>query len=144
MGFSLPAALGAQLARPDKRVIHIAGDGGMRMTGNELYTIAALKLPIISIVVDNHGLGMIRQLQKVFYNDRYCACRMPHPMDFAMYANSFGIDSVTVSSQEGFLAAMQDALAQSAPRVIVVNVDEEFVDPMAKPRAPINQFVDFK
>ncbi|MBQ5745720.1 MAG: biosynthetic-type acetolactate synthase large subunit [Selenomonadales bacterium] len=144
MGFSLPAALGAQLARPDKRVIHIAGDGGMRMTGNELYTIAALKLPIISVVVDNHGLGMIRQLQKVFYNDRYCACRMPHPMDFSMYANSFGIDSVTVSTQAEFLSAMEEALKENAPRVIVVNVEEEFVDPMAKPRAPINQFVDFK
>ena len=144
MGFSLPAALGAQLARPDKRVIHIAGDGGMRMTGNELYTIAALRLPIISIVVDNHGLGMIRQLQKVFYNDRYCACRMSHPMDFYMYANSFGIDSVTVSTQEEFLSAMEEALKENVPRVIVVSVDEDFVDPMAKPRAPINQFVDFK
>jgi thiamine pyrophosphate-dependent acetolactate synthase large subunit-like protein len=69
---------------------------------------------------------------------------MPHPMDFSMYANSFGIDSVTVSTQAEFLSAMEEALAQNAPRVIVVNVEEEFVDPMAKPRAPINQFVDFK
>lgn len=144
MGFSLPAALGAQIARPDKRVIHIAGDGGMRMTGNELYTIASLKLPIISVVVDNNGLGMIRQLQKVFYNDRYCACRFTHPMDFAMYANSFGIDSVTVSTQEEFLSAMKEALAEERPRVIVIRVEEDFVDPMAKPKAPINQFVDFK
>lgn len=144
MGFSLPAALGAQLASPDKRVIHIAGDGGMRMTGNELYTIASLGLPIISVVVNNNGLGMIRQLQKVFYEDRYNACRFSHPMDFAMYAGSFGIDSVTVSTQEEFLTAMQDALAQDKARVIVVQVDEDFVDPMAKPKAPINQFVDFK
>lgn len=144
MGFSLPAALGAQLASPDKRVIHIAGDGGMRMTGNELYTIASLGLPIISVVVNNNGLGMIRQLQKVFYEDRYNACRFPHPMDFAMYAGSFGIDSVTVSTQDEFLTAMQDALVQNKPRVIVVQVDEDFVDPMAKPKAPINQFVDFK
>ncbi len=144
MGFSLPAALGAQMAVPDKRVIHIAGDGGMRMTGNELYTIATHGQPIISIVINNMGLGMIRQLQKVFYRDRYCACRFKHPMDFAMYANSFGVDSISVSTQEEFLDAMKIAMAENKPRVIVVNVAEEYGDPMAKPRAPINQFVEFK
>ena len=69
---------------------------------------------------------------------------MAHPMDFSMYAGSLGIDSVTVSTQEEFLSAMEEALKENAPRVIVVDVEEEFVDPMAKPRAPTNQFVDFK
>jgi acetolactate synthase-1/2/3 large subunit len=77
MGFGLPAAMGAQFAAPGKRVIHIAGDGGFKMTGAELYTIAAHHLPIISVIVNNNGLGMIRQLQHAFFAKRYTACELP-------------------------------------------------------------------
>ena len=79
MGYGRPAAMGAQIAWGDRRrVIHIAGDGGIKMTGNEYYTIARLGLPVISIIANNRSLGMIRQLQKVLYKERYIACELDH------------------------------------------------------------------
>ena len=143
MGFGLPAAMGAQIAVRDtgRRMIHIAGDGGIKMTGNEYYTIATLGLPIISIIVDNSSLGMIRQLQKVYYKERYIACELGS-MDFAMYAKSFGIHGVAVDKPEAFKKAFDAALASDKPQVIVMNITREFVNPMTKAGAEINEFVD--
>lgn len=144
MGFGLPAAMGAQIAvgESGRRLIHIAGDGGIKMTGNEYYTIATLGLPIISIIVNNNGLGMIRQLQKVFYKERYISCELPAGMDFAMYAKSFGIQSASVNTPSEFKEAFDQALASDKPQVIVMNIEKEFVKPMAKAGAEINEFVD--
>lgn len=141
MGFGLPAALGAGLAEPDKRIIHIAGDGGIKMTGNEYYTIARLGLPVISLIIDNSSLGMIRQLQNVFYKQRYIACEIPE-MDFVKYAESFGIHSVVVQKATEFANAFNAALASGKPEVIVVKLERDFVRPMTKAGAAINQFVD--
>ncbi len=145
MGYGLPAAMGAQLAYGDsRRVIHIAGDGGIKMTGNEYYTIARLGLPIISLIINNRSLGMIRQLQKVMYKERYIACELDYPMDYAMYAKSFGIEAETVATQEEFADALAKALADTKhPRVIVVDVWRSFVEPMTKGGARIDEFVDF-
>ena len=145
MGFGLPAAMGAQVAYgKSRRVIHIAGDGGMRMTGNELYTIARLKLPVISLVMDNAALGMIRQLQKVMYKERYIACELGHSMDFVAYAKSFGIEAEAVSTQEEFIQAFSRATQADAPRVIVLKLAKSFVEPMIKGGARLNEFVEFK
>ncbi|BEU87583.1 acetolactate synthase large subunit [Selenomonas sp. TAMA-11512] len=144
MGFGLPAAMGAQAAYgKSRRVVHIAGDGGMRMTGNELYTIARLNLPIISIVCDNTSLGMIRQLQKVMYKERYIACEFSHEMDFVGYANSFGIQATAVSTQEEFASAFLEAMQADAPRIIVLKLHRSFVEPMIKGGARLDEFVDF-
>lgn len=143
MGFGLPAAMGAQLAFGDRRrVIHIAGDGGIKMTGNEYYTIARLQLPVISVIVNNSSLGMIRQLQKVMYKERYIACDLSWPMDYAMYVQSFGIEAVTVNSPEDFAHAFTDALKKQTPQVIVLEVPQAFVQPMIKAGA-IDEFVEF-
>lgn len=146
MGYGLPAAMGAQIAWGDRRrVIHIAGDGGIKMTGNEYYTIARLGLPVISIIANNRSLGMIRQLQKVLYKERYIACELDHEMDYVKYAESFGIKAVRVSTQEEFAAALSKALEdRTHPRVIVMDVWRSFVEPMAKGGARIDEFVDFK
>ncbi|MBR1579375.1 MAG: biosynthetic-type acetolactate synthase large subunit [Selenomonadaceae bacterium] len=146
MGFGLPAAMGAQVAFGNRRrVVSISGDGGIKMTGNEFYTIARLRLPIISIIVNNTSLGMIRQLQKVMYDERYVACELDYPMDYAKYAESFGIKAETVSSQEDFAHAFATALDDTDhPRVIVMNVWRSFVEPMIKGGAKLNEFVDFK
>ena len=146
MGYGLPAAMGAQLAWGDsRRVIHITGDGSIKMTGNEFYTIARLGLPVISIIANNRSLGMIRQLQKVLYDERYIACELDHEMDYVKYAESFGIKAVTVSTQEEFAAALKSALEdRTHPRVIVMDVWRSFVEPMAKGGARIDEFVDFK
>ena len=146
MGYGLPAAMGAQLAWGDqRRVIHITGDGSIKMTGNEFYTIARLGLPVISIIANNRSLGMIRQLQKVLYDERYIACELDHEMDYVKYAESFGIQAVSVSTQEEFAAALKSALEdRTHPRVIVMDVWRSFVEPMAKGGARIDEFVDFK
>jgi len=144
MGFGLPAAMGAQLYYGDaRRVVHVAGDGGIKMTGNEYYTIARLHLPIISIIVNNTSLGMIRQLQKVNYDERYIACEFDYPMDYAKYAESFGIHAETVDTQEGFAVAFADAMADATqPHVIVMKVHRSFVEPMIK--GSVGEFVEFK
>ena len=146
MGFGLPAAMGAQLAYGDtRRVIHVAGDGGIKMTGNEFYTIARLGLPVISLIVNNTSLGMIRQLQKVMYKERYIACEFDYQMDYVAYAKSFGIQAEAVSTQEEFAHALQKALDdEKNPRVIVLNVWRSFVEPMIKGNARIDEFVEFK
>ena len=146
MGFGLPAAMGAQLYyKNSRRVIHVAGDGGIKMTGNEFYTIARLKLPVISLIINNTSLGMIRQLQKVMYKERYIACELDYQMDLAGYAKSFGIKAETVSTQEEFAEAFARALADTEnPRVIVLNVWRSFVEPMIKGGARIDEFVEFK
>ena len=129
MGYGLPAAMGAQIAWGDRRrVIHIAGDGGIKMTGNEYYTIARLGLPVISIIANNRSLGMIRQLQKVLYKEHYIACELDHEMDYVKYAESFGIKAVRVSTQDEFAAALSKALEDRMhPRVIVMDVCRSFV-----------------
>ena len=143
MGFGLPAAMGAQLAfGPKTRVVHIAGDGGIKMTGSEYYTIARLGLPIVSIIVNNKSLGMICQLQKVMYRGRYIACDLPYDMDYVLYVKSFGIKAVAVSSPEEFAHAFTRAMATKQPQVIVLNVGRGFVEPMIR-QGVINEFVDF-
>ena len=146
MGFGLPAAMGAQLAYgKNRRVICVSGDGGIKMTGNEFYTISRLKLPVISLIVNNTSLGMIRQLQKVFYKERYIACEFDYQMDYVAYAQSFGIKAEAVSTQEDFAHALIEALDDTEnPRVIVLNVWRSFVEPMTKAGANVNEFVEFK
>ena len=146
MGFGLPAAMGAQIAFGNsRRVISISGDGGIKMTGNEFFTISRLNLPIISLIVNNSSLGMIRQLQKVMYKEKYIACEFDFEMDFVKYAESFGIKATAVSTQEEFAAALEKALAdEKNPRVIVLNVWRSFVEPMTKGNARIDEFVEFK
>ena len=146
MGFGLPAAMGAQVAYgKSRRVIHVAGDGGIKMTGNEYYTIARLRLPVLSIIVNNTSLGMIRQLQKVFYKEHYFSCELDYPMNYVAYAQSFGIKSAAVSTPEEFAAAFAEAVAAAdEPRVIVMNIHRSFVEPMIKGGASINEFVEFK
>ncbi|MBR2214924.1 MAG: biosynthetic-type acetolactate synthase large subunit [Selenomonadaceae bacterium] len=145
MGFGLPAAMGAQVYYgKTRRVIHVVGDGGIKMTGSEFYTIARLKLPVISLIVNNTSLGMIRQLQKVMYKERYIACEFDYEMDYVAYAKSFGIEAEAVSTQEEFAEAFRKALAaEEEPRVIVLNVWRSFVEPMTKGGARIDEFVDF-
>lgn len=146
MGFGLPAAMGAQMYYgKSRRVVHVAGDGGIKMTGNEYYTIARLKLPVISIIVNNTSLGMIRQLQKVMYKERYIACEFDYDMDYVAYARSFGIKAEMVSTQEEFAEAFRKAVeAEDEPRVIVMNVWRSFVEPMTKGGARMDEFVEFK
>lgn len=143
MGFGLPSAIGAQLAVPDKRVITIVGDGGIKMTGCELFTVRTQNLPLITIVVDNSSLGMVRQLQELFYKERYSASLQTVQMDFVCFAKSFGIEGALATTQEEFIKAFADALESNSPRLIVVKIlTEHLVTPMLVPNSPLDTFMD--
>ncbi|WP_196593896.1 biosynthetic-type acetolactate synthase large subunit [Pectinatus sottacetonis] len=144
MGFGLPASIGVQLYYKNKRrVVHIAGDGSIKMTGSEYYTMAALNLPIISVIINNESLGMIRQLQKVFYGEKYFSSEFAYKMDYAKYAKSFGITAYNVYSMDDFIEVFSNAIEQNKPQVIIVNISKGFVEPMTRTDSGINTFVDF-
>ena len=144
MGFGLPSAMGAQFARPKSHVISISGDGGFKMTGSELFTIASNCLPVISIVFNNSGLGMIRQLQTVFFEKRFTSCEMPGYVDFVKYGEAFGVKGTRVNSPEGLAAAVSEALELDEARIIEVTIDpKDMVKPMVSPGSEINSYVKF-
>lgn len=144
MGFGLPAALGAQLARPQSRVISISGDGGFKMTGSELFTIASNNVPVIAIVFNNSGLGMIRQLQTVQFAKRFTACELPGYVDFVKYAAAFGIEGEHADTPEALAQAVAKAWECRKPYLIEVCVNpKNMVLPMVAPGLGINDFVKF-
>ncbi|WP_371381818.1 biosynthetic-type acetolactate synthase large subunit [Sporomusa aerivorans] len=143
MGFGLPAALGAQMARPDKRVIHIVGDGSLKMTGCELYTVAAERLPIISIVINNQSLGMVRQLQHCFFEKRYSASLLPAPMDFTAFAGAFGIPAAVANTPDEFSQILKTAWERQGPSLLVANIaTQDLVIPMIAPGGAMDSYVD--
>jgi len=144
MGFGLPSAMGAQVARPSSRVISISGDGGFKMTGSELFTIASNNIPVISIVFNNSGLGMIRQLQTVLFSKRFMACECPGFVDFVKYGEAFGIAGTRVTTPEELAEAVRLALTVNKPHVIEVIINaKDMVQPMVASGKGINSFVKF-
>ena len=142
MGYGLPAALGAKLARKEAQVVHIAGDGGFKMTGMELYTAVNEGLPLVSIVINNCCLGMVRQWQEIFYDKRYSSTILT-PFDFVAFARSCGADGVTAKTCEEFRAALAQAKEAKKPFVIEAVIDQgDLVIPMVAPGAVIHDFVD--
>lgn len=142
MGFGLPAALGAQLSRPDHRAVLIAGDGGFKMTAMELYTAATEKIPVICVILDNSVLGMVRQWQHLFFNQRYSATTLP-TFDFVSFAHSCGVAGRLAETRAEFAAGFQQALALNRPFVLVAKISADcMVDPMVQPGQPVNRFVE--
>ena len=142
MGFGLPAAMGAKLARPETKVICISGDGGYKMTGSELFTLASNNVPVVSVVFNNSGLGMIRQLQTVQFNKRFMACECPGYVDFVKYAEAFGLEGEHVATPEDFAAAVKRGLDKDHTYVIEVDIDpKDMVVPMVAPGKGVDEFV---
>jgi acetolactate synthase-1/2/3 large subunit len=126
MGFGLPAAIGAALARPDARVFVVDGDGSFQMTSQELSTVAQEHLPIVVLILDNQQLGMVRQWQDRVYDGRHAAVRFDerpgHP-DFGLLATAYGIAYADVTTAPELDAALAAALARDAATVIRIAVD---------------------
>ncbi|MDT8903473.1 biosynthetic-type acetolactate synthase large subunit [Anaeroselena agilis] len=145
MGFGLPAALGAQVAAPGHRVVLVAGDGGFKMTGMELHTLAAYNLPVIAVVLDNRCLGMVRQWQQLFYRERYSASIAPRELDFAAFAEVCGVPGRKVATPAEFTAAFAAAWQAGGPAVIAADIaTKDIVTPMIAPGAALNEFVNVK
>jgi len=142
MGFGTGAAIGAQIANPDRRVVHIAGDGSFRMNLNELATISYYNLPIIIIVANNGTLGMVRQWQKLFYDKRYSATTLDRPPDFLKLADAFAVRGFRARTEDEFLTAFKIAVASREPTLIDCYMDiDEMVFPMVPPGKPIDELL---
>ncbi len=136
MGFGLPAAIGASLAAPGKRVVCITGDGSIMMNIQELATLAELDLPVAIIIMNNAHLGLVRQQQELFYGQRYHACKFASKPDFAAIARGFGIRGVRIDPNDDPLAQIQRELARPGPVLIDMPIVEGAkVLPMVPPGA---------
>jgi acetolactate synthase-1/2/3 large subunit len=126
MGFEVPAALGAQVGRPDRTVWSIAGDGGFQMTMCDLATAVENRIPVKFAILNNGVLGMVRQWQELFYNKDYCATVYTANPDFVKLAEAFGIPGIRVKDKTQVAAAIQQAMATPGPVVVdfVVKQDE--------------------
>jgi acetolactate synthase-1/2/3 large subunit len=143
MGFEVPAAMGAQLACPDKVVWSIAGDGGFQMTMNELATLVENKLPVKFALMENGYLGMVRQWQHMFYEDTFYATHFTGNPDFVKLAEAYGVHAVRVTDKAGVAAAIEDAMAHDGPALVNFVVDpEENVYPMIPPGEGVQQLVE--
>ncbi len=143
MGYGLGAAIGAQMANPDKQVINIAGDGCFRMNMNEMATAVRQKLPLIQVVVNNHVLGMVRQWQTLFYEQHYSATILNDSVDFVKVAEAMGAIGIRATTREEFQDALAKALSSQMPVLIDCIIDsDDKVWPMVAPGADIAEAFD--
>lgn len=144
MGYGLGACIGAQLGRPDKKVINIAGDGSFRMNCTELATAVEYKLPVIIAILNNQVLGMVRQWQTLFYGGRYSATTLDRATDFVALAQAYGAIGINVTRPEDVDTAFKRALA-SEDRPVLINFEidrDENVFPIVPPGAPIDELIE--
>ncbi len=142
MGYGTGAAMGAQIACPDRHVVHVAGDGSFRMNLNELATISHYNLPIVILVVDNGTLGMVRQWQKLFYDKRFSATTLDRPPDFVKLADAFGVRGYRAENEAEFAAAFAAAISERTPALIDCKMDiDEMVFPMVPAGKPIDELM---
>ncbi|MEK5500794.1 acetolactate synthase large subunit [Bacillus sp. FSL M8-0168] len=145
MGFGLPAAIGAQLAEKDATVVALLGDGGFQMTIQELAVIHDLNLPIKVVVLNNHCLGMVRQWQEIFYDERYSHSKFSSQPDFIKLSEAYGIKGVRITSEEEAKEKLEAALTSNEPMVIDVQVArDEKVFPMVAPGKGLHEMVGVK
>ena len=142
MGFGLGAAIGAQMGHPDKRVIHVTGDGCFRMNCHELCTVQHYGLPVISVVFNNGTLGMVRQWQNLIYGKRFSQTTLDRGPDFVKLAQAYGLQGYRVTNRAEMEQAFAQALACGTGAVIdcVLDIDE-MVRPMVAAGSPITQFL---
>lgn len=142
MGYGTGAAIGAQVANPDRNVVHIAGDGSFRMNCNELATIAHYNLPIIIVVVNNGVLGMVRQWQNLFYDKRFSETTLDFGPDFVKLADAYGIAGYRANTEEEFVKVFEEATKNRKPAIIdcSMNIDE-MVLPMVPAGKPIDELL---
>jgi len=131
MGFAIPAAIGAAIAKPGTRVVTIVGDGGAQMTFEEIIVAVERRLPITVVILNNGCLGMVRQIQELFYRRNYSGVFLTSP-DFVRLARAFGMSGVRVTDPARLDGAIRRAVAAGRPTLVEVVVDPEAnVEPMS-------------
>ena len=142
MGYGFPAAMGAQMAFPNRQVIAIVGDGGFQMTLNDLATVVQYRVPVKIAIINNRALGMVRQWQEIFFEKRYCDIDLDFAPDFVKLADAYGIRGARVEHRTDVADAVQDFLSDREPRLIDFWVDPaENVYPIVPPGASLAEMV---
>ncbi len=142
MGFGIPAAMGVQFACPDKMVICLAGDGSVQMSIQEMATCTQYGLPIKILIFNNGKLGMVRQMQELFYTKRYSATDMPRIPDFAMLASAYGWQGEMVADPSELKGAVARLIDAKGPALLDVHMsDEEMVFPAVRNGAAISKMI---
>ncbi len=142
MGFGLPAAIGAQMACPDKLVIDIAGDGSIQMNIQEMATAVQSGLPVKVVILNNAYLGMVRQWQELFYGRRYACTGMDCAPDFVKLAEAYGAVGLRATKPQEVETVLKEGLSAPGPVIMDFKVDrEESVYPMVPAGAPITEML---
>jgi len=142
MGYGFPAAIGAQIACPDRLVFDIAGDGSFQMNIQELATVVRLKLPVKVAILNNQFLGMVRQWQKMFYGGRYSSSCLADNPDFAKVAQAYGATGIRITEKRHVRPAIETAIKTPGPVILDFMVErEENVMPMVPAGAAISEMI---
>ena len=142
MGFGLPAAVGAALANPDRKVICFSGDGSLMMNIQEMATAAENQLDVKIILMNNQALGLVHQQQSLFYTQGVFAATYPGTINFMQIAAGFGLHTCDLNAEADPHAALQAAISRPGPALIHVRIDpEQKVYPMVPPGAAITEIV---
>jgi acetolactate synthase-1/2/3 large subunit len=142
MGFEVPAAMGAQVACPDRSVWTVCGDGGFQMTFQEIATMVDERLPVKMAIMNNGYLGMVRQWQELFYDNNYVSVAMSQP-DFLKLAEAYGITGIRVTDQSQVDEAIRQAAADPGPVLIDFQVvADDNVWPMVPAGAALSETIE--
>lgn len=142
MGYGMGAAIGAQVANPDKRVVLFSGDGSFHMNMNELVTARSYNLPMVMIVMNNTVLGMVRQWQKLFYGRRFSQTDPHRQTDFVALANAFGVKGMTIHNDGEIDKVLSEAFALNVPVLIDCRISpDENVLPMIPPGKTVENLI---
>lgn len=145
MGFGLPASIGAQLAAPNETVVMVSGDGGFQMCLQELQVISEHKLPIKMVIINNQSLGMVRQWQELFYEERYSHSLIPGQPDFVKLAEAYGIKGYQINSNEEADTILNEVLNNDEPVLLDFRVEQkECVYPMVAAGKGLHEMVGVK
>ncbi len=145
MGYGFPASIGVKVARPDKVVFDIAGDGSFQMNSQELATAVQENVPVIVAIFNNGYLGMVRQWQELFHEKRYSSTCIQNSVDFVKLAEAYGALGLRANKPEEVRPVIEQALASGRPTVIDFVVEcEENVSPMVPAGAAINEILDLE
>ena len=143
MGYGLGASLGAKVGNPDKIVVNIAGDGCFRMNLNELATASRYNIPVIEVIINNSVLGMVRQWQDLFYEERYSYTTLQDKVDFVKVAEGLGVQAKKITDIDQFKDAFKEALNAGEPVVLDCHIDlDDKVWPMVNPGGSIEDAFD--
>ncbi|WP_445150903.1 biosynthetic-type acetolactate synthase large subunit [Baekduia sp. Peel2402] len=142
MGFGLPAAMGAAVGCPDQTVVCVTGDGSVQMNSQELATCVANRIPVKVLILNNGYLGMVRQWQELFWDNRYSHVDMGQSPDFVKLAEAYGATGLRLTNKDSLVDDLRAAIATDGPVVVDIRVTrEENVFPMIAPGAAAREMV---